>query len=68
MSQTFTIEQIRKAGIAGEINSIDVEHLISILLQQGGLLTKEELDLIKKGYEKGKEKYDPELFKVKEIV
>ena len=28
---SFTINQIRKAGAEGEINSIDVEHLISIL-------------------------------------
>lgn len=29
----YTIEQIRKAGIEGEINSIDVEHLIEVLVR-----------------------------------
>lgn len=30
----FSVDEIRKAGIDGEISSIDIEHLISILTEQ----------------------------------
>ena len=32
----YTVEQIRKAGIEGEISSIDVDHLITVLIELFG--------------------------------